>query len=203
MSEIVPKVKKREHVLPEETVTFMEQAISRMGVAGRNTYIKLLREIGWTLQSIADVVEKAEKSTLSRERIRQLCSTEISSYDRSTLLSMNPPLPPLPLKPVKEPRVVPVPSDASLERLKELQPYAQLVRSSSTRYRKEAEEYVQLIWKVHTEEGVSLYKIARCLGLTPAAVRFRMVRYGYIDTKYGKSKAYQRIHQKNRFTEVV
>lgn len=203
MSEIVPKVRKREHVLPDETIVFMEQAISRLGVVGRNTYIKLLREIGWTLQSIADVVEKAEKSPLTRERIRQLCATEINGYDRSTLLAMNPPLPSLPTKPVKEPRIVPVPSDASLARLKELQPFAQLVRSSSTRYRKEAEEYVQLIWKVHTEEGVSLYKIARCLGLTPAAIRFRMVRYGFIDTKYGKSKAYQKIHQKNRFTEIV
>jgi predicted transcriptional regulator len=203
MSEQVPKVQKRDHVLPEETVESMKTIISRLGTSGRNGYIKILRDMGWTLQSIANVIEKAESVSLSRERIRQICSLEVSEYDRSTILSFNPSLPELPLYPTKEARVVPVPSEESLKRLQELKPLAQLVRSSSPRYRKEAEEYAELIWKVHTEEGVSLYKIARCLDLTPAAVRFRMVRYGYISSKFGKSKSYQKIQDKNRYTKVV
>ena len=91
------------------------------------------------------------------------------------------------------------PEPETLARLLELQPLAQLVRSHSPKYRAEAEEYAALVWKAHKEQKVTLYRLAKCLGVTHGALRFRLVRYGYMTpAKGGKSRSYQRIMDKNR-----
>lgn len=160
----------------------------------RNSYLAALRYKGWTLQSIADAVG------LSRERIRQI---EVQvGQDLIEQIKMFPEQFPLPDTPtITETRVVYEayePSPKTLERLKELQPYAQLVRSHSPKYRAEAEEYAALLWKAHNEENVTLYHLAKCLGVTHGALRFRLVRYGYMTSISGKSRAYKPIINKNR-----
>ncbi len=91
-----------------------------------------------------------------------------------------------------------MPTPELLERLKELQPYAQQVRSNSPRYRAEAEEYTYLLNQAHKEQGVTLYRLAKLLGVTTSAIAFRLVRYGYRTTELGKSPAYRSITESNR-----
>jgi transcriptional regulator with XRE-family HTH domain len=161
----------------------------------RNSYLAALRHAGWTLQSIADATD------VTRERIRQIETT--TSMDLIEQISMFPedfPIPPLPTETVTVYRYEPYEPDANdLARLLELQPFAQLVRSHSPRYREEAEEYAALLWKVHNQQKVTLYHLAQLLGVTHGALRFRLVRYGYmIATKGGNSKSYKPIIKKNR-----
>jgi transcriptional regulator with GAF, ATPase, and Fis domain len=90
------------------------------------------------------------------------------------------------------------PDPESLARLLELQPMAKQVRSHATRFRAEAEEYTALIAKLHEEDGVTLYRLAKRLGVTHSALRFRLARYGYKLSDSGVSKVYQPINPKNR-----
>lgn len=161
----------------------------------RNSYVAALRYAGWTLQSIADATD------LTRERIRQIESS--TGQDLIEQIKMFPeefPIPPLPTETVVTYKYEAYePSPETLTRLLELQPLAQLVRSHSPRYRAEAEEYAALLWKAHSEEKVTLYRLAKCLGITHGAIRFRLVRYGYMKpTEGGSSKSYKPIMDKNR-----
>jgi hypothetical protein len=81
----------------------------------------------------------------------------------------------------------------------ELQPLAQKVRGSGSAYRKEAEEYTALINHAHMVEGVTLYRLAKRLGVTHGALRFRLVRYGYITPKTGVSGVYKPVAMANRY----
>lgn len=181
------KTLKRGIALPEEVADqFME--ITDMEV--RDAYMRILRDKGWTLQSIADAV-----GDISRERARQ-CVESIGSrkaanvVDRARTRRMKfivPELPIAPEKPTPEPK--PMPKPETLEKLRELQPLAFEVRYSHSKYRKEAEQFTKLLWKSHTVEGVSIYRLAKLLGVTHGALQSRLVRYGYKTTK-GKSAAY-------------
>ena len=161
----------------------------------RNSYIAALRHAGWTLQSIADATD------LTRERIRQI---DVSiGQDLIEQIKMFPeefPIPALPTETIIKYKYEPYEPDAqSLARLLELQPFAQLVRSHSPKYREEAEEYAALLWKVHSQQKVTLYHLAKKLGVTHGALRFRLVRYGYMTPARGaSSKSYKPIIKKNR-----
>jgi len=160
----------------------------------RNSYIAALRHAGWTLQSIADATD------LTRERIRQI---DVSiGQDLIEQIKMFPeefPIPALPTETIIKYKYEPYEPDAqSLARLLELQPFAQLVRSHSPRYREEAEEYSALLWKVHSQQKVALYHLAKKLGVTHGALRFRLARYGYITALGGNSRCYKPIIKKNR-----
>jgi hypothetical protein len=96
---------------------------------------------------------------------------------------------------VKAQRPEPLPEN--IERMLELQPYAQMVRANSPRYRSEAEEYTRLVDLEHNARGVSLYRLAQLLGVTHGALRFRLVRYGY-KTTTSESRVYKRIIDDNR-----
>jgi hypothetical protein len=187
MSSLYVKVN---HVLPEEVVQSFASLAGN--VPARNAYVRALRAQGWSLQSIGDIF------SVSRERIRQICSEEPSLSNSGSISGL--PLPTPPLKPVREKKVYPEPSAESLERLKELQPLAQQVRSHSPRFRKEAEEYSALIFKVYKEEGVSLFRLARHLGVTHGSLRFRLSRYGYVNSSKSNSTCYRPILEKNRYT---
>ena len=150
-----------------------------------------LVDLGWTLESIA------RERGCSRERVRQLNKLAkergIESGDSGL------PLPEPPTR-AEKPKVTYVePSRATLERLLELQPLAQRVRSNSRSFRREAEEYTALLNHSHKVEKVTLYRLAKRLGVTHGAVRFRLVRYGYIEPKTGKSKVYRPINPANRY----
>jgi hypothetical protein len=155
----------------------------------RNAYIQELRLAGWTLDSIS------EASGLTREGVRQIILKTGNDFEATDLYIPAVPEVVVAEKVAKE-YVEPRPE--TLARLLELQPLAQKVRSHSTEYRAEAEEYTALLYKAHTEEGVTLYRLGKRLGVTHGAVRFRLARYGYKPTVNGKSKVYDSILAKNR-----
>ena len=193
---IVPKVKKHYQELPNDVVAFLKK---NSEIVVRDIYISVLREKGWTLQSIADAFKKATKTTMTRERVRQICLKELSDIDFRIFKSLSAPIPELPMHPVKEPKVYNKLSPETVNQLLKLQKSAQLVRSSSQKYRKEAEEYTSLLWENHTKGGVSLYSMARQLGITHGAIRFRLIRYGYKKSIKSDNKVYQPIIRKNRY----
>jgi hypothetical protein len=182
------------HRLPQEVV----DSFTKIGTdtLTRNAYIRVLRDNHWSLQSIADAV-----GGMTRERIRQIVEGSYSGSDTASAISagLNLPTPMPPLKPVKEPKVYTEPSPETLARLLELQPLAQQVRSHSPRYRQEAEEYSALINHAYKVEGVSLYRLAKRLGVTHGSLRFRMARYGYLVGHNSASSCYKPILEKNRY----
>ena len=161
----------------------------------RAAYIYVLRMKGWKLQALADALG------LTRERIRQI-ETKASPALAIHILA-DPgsfPVPELDTMEIEvlAPPVYIEPSPENLARLIELKPLAQKVRYDHTQYRKEAEEYSALIWHVHSVEGVTLYRLAKRLGVTHGALRFRLARYGYKLPKTAKSPCYTPIKQENR-----
>jgi len=160
----------------------------------RDAYIYTLRMKGWTLESVGQALD------LTRERIRQL-ESKAKPIDAITILS-NPgsyPVPEVPTRIVEEEiTVYSEPSPDILARLLELRPIAETVRSNSPRGREAAEEYTMLLNYAHVVEGVPLYRLAKRIGVTHGALRFRLVRYGYLETS-GKSRCYKKIINENRF----
>lgn len=171
--------------LPESVVDGFKHITNN---ADRDNYIKALASVGWTARAIAVACK------MSAERIYQILDSGAQAeHTPATLV-----VPPAPRKMVKAKAVVAYtePSPEMLARMKELQPLAQLVRSSSPRYRAEAEEYTYLLNEA-TKQGCTVYRLAKLLGVTHSALAFRLVRYGYRTTVHGQTKAYQPImHRK-------
>lgn len=153
----------------------------------RNDYIVALVTEGWTQVSIA------KSSKLSKQMIQIILKTHTALLTPPTLV-----IPPVPKHAPNLSSVVRhMPSPELLERLKELQPLATKVRANSPRYRAEAEEYTRLLNKAVTEEGVTLYRLGKLLGVTHGALVFRLVRYGY-KTSTGTSAVYSKVKESNR-----
>ena len=191
-----PRVKKqvtvRNHLTLPSVPTVAVNIIKDKGL--RNAYVYALRMKGWTLQSIADAIG------VTRERVRQI-ETSATPFNILTVLA-DPGQYPVPELPTVEVEVAgqPVyiePSEQTLKRLLELQPAAQAVRYDHKANRVAGEEYTALLWHAHSVEGVTLYRLAKRLGVTHGALRFRLVRYGYLTTN-GKSKSYHPVKQQNR-----
>lgn len=160
----------------------------------RDTYIVALRAVGWTLQSIAAVTD------LTRERIRQIAG---SPHVQPAAYTGAWPVPTPPEVEVKAKREYIEPKPETLARLQELYVSARLVRGRTTKYRVEAEEFTKLLYDTHRPiaeggEGVTLYRLAKRLGVTHAALRFRLARYGYKEPEGNTSKVYRRILEENR-----
>lgn len=186
------KYQKVSLTLPEQTQHALREADSKPDRTELKAYIVALRQEGWTLESIAKPLG------VSREWIRQMGAEEPdieSAVMFASSMGFNAPERPIIEKPVRVERAQP--DSEVIARLLELQPMAQLVRSSSPRYRAEAEEYTRLVYEEHVNRQVPLVYIARELGVTHGALRFRLVRYGYKETK-SASKVYQPIQDKNR-----
>ena len=167
------------HVLPAEVVRTFVELEDSLDPEERNAYIVNLRRGQWTLQSIASA------AGLTRERVRQIVEA-----GHGTPVETKHPIPELPVKYVRKPRVINEPHPDDLARLLVLQPLAEKVRGKSLRYREEAKEYVEILNRVHVGQKVTLYHMAKLLGRTHTALRSRLVRYGYKVSKHGKSKAY-------------
>lgn len=157
----------------------------------RDRLIKKLVDANWTYEAISNA------SGLTRERVRQI-SNAVDKLADEFDLNLNVEIPTPPLKPEKEAPKYIEPHPDTLARLLELQPYAQQVRANGSKYRKEAEEYTSLLNHAHTVEGVTLYRLAKRLGVTHGALRFRLVRYGYKKPITATSKVYAPIVRDNR-----
>lgn len=183
-------ITKQNHKLPT-TVAFVFKEIATTREL-RDNYISVLRENEWTLQSIADCCE------LTRERVRQLASRKSDPGVVSELIRLGAVIPTPPEKPKREVAFKPEIKPETLEKLLELQPLAQQVRSNSTKFREEAEVYTALLFDAYKNQGVSLYRLAKLLGVTHGAIRFRLARYGYIESQGGSSKVYALVKSENR-----
>jgi transcriptional regulator with XRE-family HTH domain len=191
-----PRIKKQIAVTQHQTLPFIATAAVNIvdDLPTRAAYVKALRMKGWTLQAIAGALG------VTRERIRQIeakASPSLLVYVLSN--PGNFPVPELETKEVEVPDTTPVvPSEVTLKRLLELKPFAQQVRWDQPEHRAAGEEYTALLWHAHSVEGVTLYRLAKCIGVTHGAIRFRLARYGYIQPVTAKSKAYTPIKEKNR-----
>jgi len=181
---------KKNQRLPQE----IQKAFESLDNPQRDHLIKELVNNNWTYEAVANA------SGLTRERVRQIVKANEALADEfSYSLDIEIPEPPL-----KEERPKPQyiePSAETLSRLLELQPYAQQVRSNGTKYREEAEEYTALLNHAHMVEGVTLYRLAKRLGVTHGALRFRLVRYGYKQPVTATSKVYNPVRKENRAIE--
>lgn len=171
----------KNQALPAVVLTTFSVGLSR---SDRDNYVRELSASGWT-QSAIGLAAK-----LSRERVRQILVSP--EFRVSGFVVPKPPR-----KPEHHKAEYIEPDAEILSRLLELQPLARQVRSNSPMYRSEAEEYTRLLAKAHLEGGVTLYRLAKRLGVTHGALRFRLVRYGFLNTT-GKSKSYRRVNEKNR-----
>jgi transcriptional regulator with XRE-family HTH domain len=191
-----PRIKKQIAVTQHQTLPFIATAAVNIvdDLPTRAAYVKALRMKGWTLQAIAGALG------VTRERIRQIEAKASPSLLVHVL--SNPgsfPVPELETKEVEVPDTTPVvPSEVTLKRLLELKPFAQQVRWDQAEHRAAGEEYTALLWHAHSVEGVTIYRLAKCIGVTHGAIRFRLARYGYIQPITAKSKAYTPIKEKNR-----
>lgn len=172
---------KRNASLPAEVRSYLVD----LNRPERDAYVHALRLGGWTLRAIS------EACGLTRERVRQLLEEPVHPAARRAVELL--PVPELPLRAAR-PSAPPRPdvSPETLARLLELQPLAQQVRSNSKRYRLEAEEYTELLHRAMTVDGVTAYRLARRLGITHSAIRFRLMRYGYLPSAPGNEHSYCR-----------
>jgi hypothetical protein len=180
-----PKYLKKNQQLPVEVVSFFKST----SLPERDDLIRKLSAKSWTFEAISNA------SSITRERVRQITK---DSRPEAPLSAYPFDIPYPPLKPEREKREYVEPRPETLKRLLELQPYAQLVRSNGTKYREEAEEYTRLLDHSHNVDGVTLYRLAKRLGVTHGALRFRLVRYGYKQPITATSKVYTPIKQDNR-----
>jgi predicted transcriptional regulator len=169
------KQKKSQLQLPTETADLLKT----LSMIDRKAYVKRLCLAGWTYQSIADVFK------VSRQAIEQyLKSAESNEYVNGLSI------PEIPSDPIYRVKRVEVDDDVLLE-LKELHSKAKLVRGKGKKYRHEAELFTKLAWE-QTQQGVSVYSLAKSLGVTHGALLFRFVRYGYT-TSESQSKVFRQL----------
>jgi AraC-like DNA-binding protein len=181
-----PAYIKKNQMLPQHIYEAFEDIIDS---DTRDQLIRELRNQHWTLEAIAAA------SHITRERVRQLTVAAPSS---DLVLNTGVEIPTPPLKPERVRPTYIEPSPETLARLLELQPLAQQVRSNGKKFRAEAEEYTALLNHAHVNEGVTLYRLAKRLGVTHGALRFRLVRYGYKQPINATSKVYNPILDANR-----
>lgn len=180
--------KKTQLTLPPEVVSTFTRLEDDLDT--RNAYIAALRRAHWTLQSISAA------TGITRERVRQIEQNAPEGIERA--LGADLPVPHPPVKEKKSPRVYVEPDAGKLARLLELQPQAQQNRHNSAEHRQAAEDYTALVWEVHNQDGVTLYRLAKRLGVSHGALRFRLARYGYKLPQTGVSKVYTRIDPAHR-----
>lgn len=161
-------IQKANQVLPEETAQALLESKSNKQAFRAN--IQALCQAGWTAVAVSNALG------MTRERVRQ-----IMNYDLDVNPSISIPSPPEKIEREKTSRrEVLTPDPDVLERLLELKPIAQSVRFAHRQGRQETEEYTRLLAD-EVNRGVSVYQLAKALGVTNNAIRFRLVRYGYLE----------------------
>ena len=163
-------------------------------------YVSCLIQQGWKQRTMAETLG------LSRTGVANLCIKDdlVEQSLEEYRLIINRPLR-LPLPPSRpEKRKAPARVKASaetIEMLKDLHAKARNYRGT-TKNKEESYLFTAAVYYVNTVDGVSLYSIAKEIGLTHAALSSRLVRYGYKSTT-GKSGAYRKLTgrgDRNTFT---
>lgn len=181
--EVGRKVQKTHLALPQETKDLL---LSLKGM-DKVAYMKRLVEAGWTYQSIAEiygVTRQAIDISIKREYKKPAL---VQAWEQAKENSLALPMPELPSKPIYKSQRVEANAEAVAE-LKRLHDIAKQVRGKGQKHRAEADQFTRLAWEL-TQQGISIYSLAKSLGITTSALTFRFVRYGY-KTSNGKSKAY-------------
>jgi len=162
------RIKTKNQALPEETVIALKA--SRSDKQSFRANIQALAQVGWTGACIG------ESLGLTRERIRQI------TKDPEVMGDVTIEVPEAPRVEHKEysRRVVTMPDPEVLRGLLALKPIAQRARSSNSLGRAESAEYTRLLAS-ELSRGVSVYQLANALGVTNNAIRFRLMRYGYLE----------------------
>lgn len=182
--EVGRKVQKTKIHLPTETKELLHSLPRKQ----RKAYMRLLVDKGWTLQSIAEVLG------ITRQAVDMFLKTNnYESWEADLVEAEGLPMPELPSRPIYKSQRAEANAEA-IARLKELHEVAKLVRGNGKKHRAEADEFTRLAWE-QVQQGISVYSLAKSLGLTTSALMFRFVRYGYA-TSNGKSKAYSPIKNK-------
>jgi predicted transcriptional regulator len=172
--------KKTNHTLPKE----VSDVLRTLPLRERKAYATELSKAGWTLQSIADVLNVTREAIRLYGHAKSNDETEV----RTAIASL--PIPPIPTRTISKELIKRIAIDDDvLVTLKELYSKAKLVRGKGKNYRKEAEDFTKLAY-AQVERGVSVYAVAKALGITTSALQFRFARYGYKVTN-GKSKVYR------------
>jgi predicted transcriptional regulator len=164
--------------LPDDVVA----SLKKVHGVERKAYVNALRKEGWTCESIGKALGLTRQAVDLYKTYN--CPDEVAEKIKDL------PIPELPASPIYRTRRVEVEPDV-LAKLKELHAKACLVRSSSKKYRAEAEQFTKLAWE-QKRKGISVYSLAKSLGITHSALNFRFVRYGYSESK-GKSHAYRKL----------
>lgn len=149
-----------------------------------NCYLAALREVGWCLEPLGLPIN------MSRERVRQRAAAA------PTTATTYPVVPPPPTRKAQpEKKFKPVIPPADLAEMKRLQADARRVNGLTplgSPLRAASERYTELLAQ-HHGRGVSIYRIAKQLGVTHLAIRARLARHGYSEpldylpgnTRYG------------------
>lgn len=163
---------KAKSLLPSEVTDILKS----LTYDERISYCRVLHEEGWTYQSMATPLG------LTRERVRQMIDTKYQTKGGHSYTPVNVshlPVPKLPVKViVKEVVKMKILPDDQLKILKDLKDKAFWVRGTGKNNRAEAEEYVALLYDL-TQQGYSVYGLAKQIGVTHLAIYSRLVRYGY------------------------
>lgn len=172
--------KRSKQTLPKEVADILRS----LPLKERKAYATELSKAGWTLQSIATELK------ITRESIRLYSHAQSNNESEVRKAIADLPIPPIPTRTISREVIKKVSIDDDvLVTLKELYSKAKLVRGKSAKYRKEAEDFTKLAYE-QVEKGVSMYAVAKALGITNSALMFRFTRYGY-KVSVGKSRVYQ------------
>lgn len=183
------KTQKIDLQLPKE----VGESLRSLPLKERKAYATLLRKAGWTLKSIG------KELNITRESIRLYAKEEHSPEIMEKVAHLT--IPEIPKIEVYKERVIKVSVEADvLNQLKELKEKAFWVRGKGSNNRAEAEQYTKLIYET-MQSGVSCYRLAKELKVTPSAIFFRLVRYGY-NTSTGKSLTYRQIKHRTEIENV-
>lgn len=191
VNDFSPQQRSSRQRLPEWTVarlTWMFEAASESFTKdcpendALNNYIAALRQAGWTLAAIGEGMGVTREAV----RLRQLRATRIDTHSHI-------PAVPVRIKPTKKPRpVIPPTTLALLLELKAQAMQVNGVTALDSPLRVASERYSELLAE-QVLAGVSIYRIARQLGVTHLAIRARLARHGYMaevkglpnNTRYG------------------
>ena len=173
--------------LPQDTIDLLKS----LSIQERKAYAKRLVDVGWTYNSIATPLG------VTRQAIESYVKPHFRNAYKPEMLEQvkDLPIPQVPSKPIMKSKRVEASAEA-LATLQSLYVKARMVRGKGQNNRTEADEFTRLAWE-QVQQGISVYSLAKSLGVTPSSLQFRFVRYGY-KTSNGKSQAYTKIQYGKR-----